>query len=208
MTVDWQALVKLTIFDPKQAAEKIMALRRNLSHAMLWSMVVLVAALMALSIWLSWQVFPPMPSPDPEVLAFQQRMARFVARPALLAVLFAGSIVLAINILHWAGRLLGGEGELHDMAAVFLWLQVLQTSAMVLILLLALVSAPLAGLIEFAISLLGLWILVAFVDRVHGFGNPLKAVGTLLLGPAMLFAIMVVVLVLLGAGAEGGMGNV
>jgi hypothetical protein len=204
MNSGWQSLVKTTIFDPKEAAGQIIALRRRLSDQMLWSAVVLVAILFALAVWLNWQVAPPAPPTDPDLLAMQQRLQRFVERPALVAILAAGGIVVGINILHWSGRALGGKGKLHDMLAVLAWLQLLQIAALVIVLALATVALPLAALLDFAVSVWSLWILIAFIDRVQGFDNPLKSLATLALGLGGTVAALVLIGSLLGAFAAGG----
>lgn len=208
MSTGWQSLVKKTLFDPKEAAGQIMALRRRLSDQTLWSAVILVAVLFALAIWLNWQVAPPAPASDPETLAMQQQLQRFVDRPALVAILAAGGIIVGINILHWSGRALGGKGELHDMLAVLTWLQLLQMAALAIILAVAMLSLPLAALLDFAASLWSLWILVAFIDRVHGFDNPLKALATLALGLGGSVAALLLIGSLLGAFAGGVSPNV
>ena len=196
MNIDWQALVKMTLFDPKEAAGRIMILRQGVSNESLWSAVVLVAVLNALIISLGMQVFPPTEQ-DLTVVP------PFMTRPALLAVFAAGAIVITIFMLHWAGRMLGGQGDLRDMLAVFSWLEMVQAGAQMIILALAMVAVPLASMLNFVAFFWGLWILVAFVDRVHGFDNPLKAVSVLALGLGLMVVGLILFVLLIGATAQG-----
>lgn len=203
MNINWQALVKKTILSPKEAAQEILQLRRLLSREMLWSMVIVVAALMAMSYWVQWELFPPGPPESPQEAAAQALMERIAARPFLAASLFACGIVVLINVLHWTGRLFGGTGGLHDMAAVFLWLQFFLVTAGVLTLGLALVMLPLAALLGLIANVLGLWILIAFVDEVHGFNSPLKSLGVLIAGVVLMvlgFMVLTFLILMTGAG--------
>lgn len=205
MSFNMQDLVKKTIFSPKEAAAEIIRLRQMLSKEMLWSMVIVVAALMAMSYWVQWELFPPRPPETPQEAAAQQIMERVAARPFLAASLFAAGIVVLINVLHWTGRLFGGTGGLHDMAAVFLWLQFFLVAAGALTLVLALLVLPLAALVGLIANVLGLWILIAFVDEVHGFNNPLKSLGVLIAAVVlMVFGLTVLVALILTTGAGVG----
>lgn len=201
MKIDWKALVKMTLFDPKEAAGQVILLRQGLSSETLWSAVVLVAVLNSLIITLGMHLFPP----TPEQAAI---MLPFMTNPGILAVFTAGAIVISIFVLHWAGRALGGQGDLRDMLATFSWLELLQAGVQIVVMVLAVVAVPLASLLNFAAFFWGLWILVAFVDRVHGFDNPLKAVGVLALGVGLMFAGLILFVLLIGAAAEGVSGNV
>ncbi|UYV39156.1 YIP1 family protein [Rhodobacteraceae bacterium D3-12] len=202
MSFNWQALVKKTILKPKDAAREIIQLRQLLSREMLWSMVIVVAALMAMSYWVQWELFPPAAPASPQEAAAQQIMERIAARPFLAATLFACGIVVLINVLHWTGRLFGGTGGLHDMAAVFLWLQFFLVAAGALTLVLALVLMPLAALIAMIANVLGLWILIAFVDEVHGFNSPFKSLGVLIAGVVlMVLGFMLLAFLILTTGA-------
>lgn len=200
MKIDWQALLKMTVFDPAEAAGQVMLLRRGLSNETLWSTVVLVAVLNALIISAGLWIFPP--SPDQAAL-----LPPFMSKPALLALFASGAIVITIFVLHWAGRALGGQGDMRDMLAVFSWLELVQAGVQAVVLFLAVVAGPLAELLNFVAFFWGLWILVAFVDRVHGFGNPLKAVSVLALGLGLMIAGLLVILLLIGAAGQGMIGR-
>ena len=196
MSLNLQALAKQTLFDPRAAAGQLIALRQGLSAEALWSGVVLAAVLNALVISLGIYVFPP--SPEQAGL-----MPRVFFRPGLLAMVAAGAIVLMVFVLHWAGRMLGGAGDLRDMLVVVTWLQIVQVGLLLAGLSLALVAMPLAGLANMAAFFWGLWILIAFVDRVHGFMSPMRSLGVLAASIALLLVGIAVFVLLFGAVAEG-----
>ena len=196
-----QVLVKTTLTDPKRAAEYLMNLRRGVSSEALWSAVILAAVLNALVISLGMTVLPP----TPEQIA---HLPRVFFQPGLLVIVAAGAMVLMVFVLHWAGRMLNGQGDLRDMLVAITWLQIIQVGLQLAVLVLALVALPLAGLANMAAFLWGLWILIAFVDRVHGFDNPLKALGVLAMAVALLLMGLTIFVLLFGAVAEGALGYV
>ncbi|MBE9635356.1 YIP1 family protein [Salipiger mangrovisoli] len=116
-----------------------------------------------------------------------------------LAVMLAGSIAA----LTWAGRSFGGRARLEDVAVLLIWLQGLRALAQLGVALVGAVSGGLAVLLVLAALLVGLWILVAFLDEAHGFGSPLKALLVLILATLALLAALMMILSLLGAGPNG-----
>lgn len=203
MNVDWAELAKKTVLNPASAAKEIMQLRRLVSNEMLWSMVIVISALMAVFYWVQFELFPPAPAETPQEEAAHRLLERVTKRPFLAASLFACGIVVLVNALHWTGRLFGGQGSLHDMAALFMWLQFFLIVTGALTLLLALVVLPLAGVVAMIANVLGIWILIAFVDAVHAFSNPLKALGVVVASVVFLLVgvmVLTILITLLGAG--------
>lgn len=196
MSFNLQALVKQTLIAPREAAGQLMVMRRGLGFETLWSTVVLAAVLNSLVISAGMYVFPP----SPEQVEI---MPRLFFRPALLAVVAAGAMVVFVVVLHWAGRMLGGKGELRDMLVVITWLQIVQVGLQLAVLVLAIVAMPLASLANMAAFFWGLWILIAFVDRVHGFKSPMKSMGVLAMGITLLLFGITIFLLLFGAVAKG-----
>ncbi len=196
MSFTIQALVKQTLSNPREAAGQLIAMRHGLGFDTLWSAVVLAAVLNALVISAGMYVFPPAPEQV-------ELMPRLFFRPGLLAVVAAGAIVVLVFVLHWAGRMLGGKGELRDMLVVVTWLQIVQVGLQLGVLVLAIVAMPLASLANMVAFFWGLWILIAFVDQVHGFMSPMKSLAVLATGVALLLVGVTVFLLLFGAVAKG-----
>ncbi|PIE11143.1 MAG: YIP1 family protein [Rhodobacterales bacterium] len=193
--MNWKEAVRETLFTPKVAAERLIAL--NLNHQILWSAVVLVAVLNALVVSLGMQLMPP----DPEVLKIMPAVMR---SPAMLAIFIAGGLVITIHALYWAGRMLGGQGALGHVLVVLAWLQFLNVVVHVGLLLLSGLSPGVADTLSFVASVWGIWILVAFLDAAHGFNNPIRAIAVLLLAFGLMMAGLFILSVLIGSTVPGG----
>ena len=101
--------------------------------------------------------------------------------PVVFGALLALSLALVILAVTYAGRALGGAAGLADMAVLVIWLQALRVLVQGAALLLTPLSPVLAGLTVMVASILGLWILVNFIDVAHGLGSLFKSALTLLL---------------------------
>ncbi|WP_205123452.1 Yip1 family protein [Marimonas lutisalis] len=192
----WQDLVKMTFMAPNAAAEQIMSMRRALSNEVLWMAVILVAILNAIVVSGNLALFPP----DAETAA---AMPPAFNSPGLLAMFVAGGLVISVFVLYWAGRALGGTAELADVLAALTWLELVQVGVQIGLLVLALAIPSLAQIVGFVASFWMLYILIAFLDTVHGFNSPLRAVGVVLLSFGLLIAGLMFFLLLIGAMAEG-----
>lgn len=201
MSFDLQTLVKQTLSAPKEAADQLIALRRGVSSEALWSAVVLAAVLNALVISLGMHLLPP--SPEQAAL-----MPGIFFRPGLLAVFAGGAIVLMVFVLHWAGRMMGGKGDLRDMLAVITWLQIIQVGLQLVVLIVGVLAIQLASFVNMVAFIWGLWILIGFVDRVHGFESAMKSLAVLVTGIVLLLVGLAVFVALFGAVAQGAAGYV
>lgn len=201
MSFDLQALVKQTLSSPKDAADQLIALRRGVSSEALWSAVVLAAVLNTLVISLGMQLLPP----SPEQVAL---MPRVFFRPGLLAIFAAGAIVLMVFVLHWAGRMMGGKGDLRDMLAVVTWLQIIQVGLQLVVLIVGVLAVQLASFVNMVAFIWGVWILISFVDRVHGFESVMKSLAVLVTGIVLLLVGLTVFVFLLGIVTQGAAGYV
>lgn len=187
MNIDLQDLVKTTIARPRDAAVEVIRVGRDISTEALWSAVILVAVLHALISSLELAIFPPPPE-------LARAIPGFFFKPALLAAVAAGAIVISIFAIYWTGRALGGKGGLRDVMALFTWLEFMLVGAQVISLVLAFLAPPLADLVNLAAFFWGLWVLVTFVDCAFGFANPFKALGVL----ALALGLMVIGLMIFG----------
>ncbi|MDQ2093012.1 Yip1 family protein [Rhodalgimonas zhirmunskyi] len=195
MSGGFLGLIRQTFLDPKGAAGQVIALRAGISHEMLWGGVIAVALVNAVVASL-WMIMVPPPD------ELMQLYPRFVHSPVMLAVAEAGVMVTVIFALHWAGRAFGGKGALWDVLAVLSWLVFVQAVARGALLIVTLAIPPLGSLAVTVLFFWGIWILIAFVDRVHEFNSPLRAIGVLMTS----FGLMVVGVMLLSLliGVTGG----
>ncbi|PVA08839.1 YIP1 family protein [Pelagivirga sediminicola] len=166
-------LVGQTLFSPRAAADRIMALW--LPRQWLWTALALTSVLNGIVFSLTLHVGPPR---DPEML---QAIPPAFQSPFLFTLFLLGALVITVMTLTWIGRSLGGAGEVPQVLALIVWLQVLRLGVQLALVVLML-AIPVAGvLLVFAASVWGIVILVAFIDRAHGFGNVFKAIAVLVL---------------------------
>jgi len=182
-----------TLQTPRVAAERVMAM--NLPRETLWMALVLMALLNTLIGAVTQMVAPPTEnSPIPAMMM----------TPMIYFVIVAGGLVLTVYALFWAGRALGGEAELGDMLSVLVWLQALRVCAQGIALVLLLVSPALAGLFVLSIGIIGLWILINFIQAAHRFPSPWQAAGVLLSAMVGLVLGLSLLLSLIGVSAMTG----
>lgn len=147
----WGDLALLTVRNPSEAARKVVAL--NFDREVLWTALALVAVINAILFALS-NIALPTPAPLPA----------FLSNPLLFFFIVAGGLVLTVNALFWTGRMLGGSGDMGDLLALLIWLQVLRAVAQAAVLVLMLAAPMLGALLVLVAGLWALWILLHFVS--------------------------------------------
>lgn len=159
----WGDLLVTTVVRPAEAARRVLAL--DLPREALWTAILLVAVINTIIFTASNMLWPMqgMPTPSAPVYFF-----------------FAGgSIVLTIITLFWAGRMFGGKAEMTDIMSIIVWLQVprivIQSASLVLVA----VLPALAGVLMVAASIVGIWIMLHFVNEAHRFGSLGRAAGVM-----------------------------
>ena len=172
---DWRDLAITSVKEPASAARTLLAM--GFGTGILWNALVLVAVANTFLYALS-QTAMPGPSPLPPV--FSQPMVYFI--------IVAGGLALTALSIFWTGRLMGGTGSLADVLVLIVWLQTLRLVVQVAVLVLMFVMPLFSALLVFAAALLGVYILVHFVDQAHRFKSTGKAAVVLI---ASLLAIVV-----------------
>ncbi|MFP4274875.1 MAG: YIP1 family protein [Paracoccaceae bacterium] len=184
-----------TIRAPRSAAAQLIGL--GLPRELLWTALALVVILNALIFTLTNMVSPP-PAEMPMV----------VMEPLPFALLLGAALVASIFALFWVGRGLGGQARLDDLMVLLIWLQSLRVALQLALLVLMPVVPALASLIVLAASILGIWILVNFVDVAQGFDSLLKSLGVLILSTLGMAIALSLVLSLFGGAILGIPSNV
>lgn len=179
------SLALRTLQDPRTVASEIIAMR--LDRQMLWIALVLAVVLNTIVYQVSLVISPP-PMDLPTVFS----------SPLLFAVLIGSGLVLSVFSLTYAGRVLGGKAVLEDIMSLLIWLQYLRFAVQVAALILTPVIPGLTGLLVFAASLYGIWLMLQFIDVGHGFNNMLTSIGALGLSALMIMLGMAIVLSIVG----------
>lgn len=182
-------LVLLSLREPRQAAEQIIGWR--LDRETLWTALALAAAVNTLIFSLS------------VVLQPSELMPAFFTSPLAMFVLLTGVLVVTTHGLYWTGRAIGGQGDLGDMLALVVFLQVLRILAQIVIFVLMFVSPGITMIISLATGIFGMWLLVNFIAAAHRFDNLRRAIGTLLIAMVMIVLGLSFLLSIVGIAAQG-----
>jgi hypothetical protein len=193
MTVEFlRDLVRQSLFDPRNAASRIIAL--NLSQTWLWQALALLSIFNAIIYALSMAASGPV-DPEAELIiptAFQS--------PVLMTIFLIGALAITVLTLSWIGKWMGGRGQLRDILALIVWLQVLRLLVQGVLLISVLVIPALGAVVAMVASIWGVVMLVCFIDRAHGFDNLFKAVAAVILGGvAMVLGLSAILGVLMDA---------
>ncbi|TLP64240.1 hypothetical protein FEE96_10660 [Parasedimentitalea maritima] len=195
MNIQLQPLVMLTLTAPGQAAGNILTLKWP--RQVLWTGLILAIALNAIVYSFQELVFP-LPSD--------------LGLPKLSPLTYFG-VMLAIQVvfvfaLFVMGRWLGGQGSLEDLLVLVVWLQLLQVALQIIMTLLFLVAPLLAGLLNLAATLFGLYIFANFINEAHRLGSLWRAFGVLLMASIAIALVLSFILGLAGPSLLGLSANV
>ena len=129
-------------------------------------------------------------------------LLRFHMSLILLAMIGAG--FGTTWLLHRVGLAFGGQGELADVLAVMIWLQVVSLVLAVVLFVIGLILPLVGGLMMLAAFFWGLWATLALIAAAHRFDGLLKAAGVCVL-TVVTFSIGMTILsaVLGGLGVTG-----
>jgi len=164
----WRNLAILSVRKPGDAARVLMAL--GLGTGVLWNALVLIAIANAVQFSLSNMILPG-PSPLPGILG----------APLVYFAIVAGGLSLTALSIYWTGRFMGGEGTLADVLVLIVWMQILRLLVQVAALVLVLVMPILSILLVIIAGLIGVYMLVNFINQAHRFNSIAKATVVLVL---------------------------
>lgn len=191
------ALARESLSDPRQAARRIMAL--NLPVPARWSALLLVSVLSSLFMHLGLrlgQAAPGAPDAPP-----------FPMGPFWTVLLFWGSVMLTVGLVHHVGRWRGGRGRFEDALILMVWVQVMLLAVQVVQLAALILLPPLALLLGWiGLGLFG-WLMVNFTAELHGFARLGPVLAGMVLTLLALSVVLAVALTLILA-ATGGVPNV
>lgn len=191
----WRQLAITSVKDPADAARTLMAMQ--FPTRVLWNALVLVAAGNTVLFFLSNLLFPG-PSPLPAIFS----------EPLIYFAIVAGGLALMAWSIFWTGRLMGGKGALADILVLIVWLQALRLVVQLVVLVLMFVVPVLSAMLVLAVALIGVYILVHFVDQAHRFGSPGRAAAVLILSLLVIVIGLSVILTLIGGPYVGSTINV
>jgi Yip1 domain len=192
---DWRDLAITSVKQPASAARTLMEM--GFGTGILWNALVLVAIGNTLLYAISHTAMPG-PSPLPDVFSV----------PLVYFTIVAGGLALTALSIFWIGRRMGGKGSLADVLVLVVWLQTLRLVVQVAVLVLVLVAPLFSVLLVFAAALIGVYILVHFVDQAHRFKSTGRAAVVLIASLLAIVFGLSFLLSLVGGFAGGSMPNV
>lgn len=189
-----KSLVVETVQSPRTAARRIMDMW--LSRDILWTALVALAAINAIIMSIGL------------LMSDTSEIPPFMRSPLILFFMVGGLQVLSVHGFYWAGKIIGGQGDMGELLSLLVWVQVLQAAAQVMTFVLALVLPPLADIFSMVASILALWITVNFIAEALRLPTLLHAVGVMVLGIVGIAFGLAILIGLIGMGAMGVPTNV
>lgn len=186
----FRALALETVSAPRAAAARILEFRPG--RDWLWQAMLCAVVLNALVFGVSTLIAPP-----------ETELPPMMATPFLFALTMACGLVITIFGVFWVGAWLGGEARLDDILVLMTWLQVLRFAVQLAALVLGLIAPALAAMGLMAASILGVWILVNFINVAHRFDNLLKAFSVLILAGMGVSMGLILMLSIIGVSTAG-----
>lgn len=174
-----------TVKDPRSAAMQLAGL--NIARRHLWLALALAVVLNTIVYQISLVLAPP-----------NVVLPALFTSPLLFAVVIGAGLIISIFSLTYAGRFLGGTGELNVIMTLLIWLQFLRFALQLVAFVLAPFIPGLAGVLVFAASLYGIWLLLQFIDVGHGLNSLATAFGVMFLATLGIMIGLAVILSLLG----------
>lgn len=180
---DLQTFALRSIRDPAGAAPALMKL--DLPRSVLWTGIILMAALQSLLVGFAVWVTPVPNDPESPVAIIQ---ALYGAPLWFFGVTLLIS-ALTIYALLGMGRLFGGTGTLEDIMVVMVWFQAIQIACKLVAMVLGLFAPILEALMVLAASGIGIYMFVNFINQVHRFDS---------IGRTLVVIVLAMLAVLLG----------
>jgi hypothetical protein len=162
---DFRALVRLTLRNPEQGAQLLMA--QGLPMSVRWMALFLAVSVSGLLAYLAALLFP---IPDAEV----PPMYSLVHQPLMLAMMQLVAIVLGAGLMTGVGRLFGGFGVFADALLLTVWIEVMLLIVQVAQIVLSLALPAFAGILGLVAIAMFLWLTVQFTKALHGFSSAPK----------------------------------
>ena len=179
-----------TVTAPREVAQLLLAL--NLPRQALWLAFMLVIVLNTLMFSVSLLF-----SPSDDLIG------PLLGSPSVFGTMLAASVAALIFAVTVCGRPLGGTASFDQIAILLIWIQALRVLMQAVLIVLGPVSLLLSGVVVSAASVVGIWILVNFIDVAHEIGSLLKSGLVLLLAVVGMMLGLSVIFSLLGVQTGG-----
>ena len=168
-------IARRAITDPREAAETLLSL--GVPKEAYWPGLVFVVVCSTLFSGIGEMIAPTMLAQVP-----------LLALAALMFVMFAMFTMAVWRI----GVAMGGKGAFDEALLMTVFVQGMIVAAQAVQLLLLFVLPPFAALFSVAVSIIGIWININFIDALHGYRSLGRSAGVFFLSTlAVAFALMI-----------------
>ncbi len=150
------ALLRETLSDPRSAARRVIAI--DMPDAARWQALLLVVVLSVILVQVALMISPG-----------GAAMGPMGAAPVQAGLLQGVALVMMVAAVHFIGRAMGGSGSFGQALIVIVWLQFVTLCFQILQIVTLIIVPPLAGVVALASLAVFLWLLVSFVQELHGF---------------------------------------
>ena len=195
MQFDLSAILRLfgdTIRDPAAVASRIKGLR--LPHQAGW----IVLAVATISVVLLLHIERLLPGSTAQVVGFG-------GTPILDTVILGALSVMMVFVFYMMGRSMGGDGSFGATLALMAWFQVFVLVLVVAQVVAAIFLPVLAGVIAIGSLIVQVFVLIHFLNVLHGFDSLLKSAGLMIVSVFGLgFGLAIIVVIIGGLSAVGG----
>lgn len=178
-------LILRTFVDPRGVAQQLTS--RRYDRGTLWSMCLLVIVLSVLFIALGSALFPSVPQAGIPVVT-----------PMSLGVILGSVLIILVFCIYFTGRALGGTGHFQETLLLMIWHQAVSIALQALQIIVMFIAPVLGGMV----SVIGLgfmiFILLHFINVLHGFDSLAKALATLLVALLGMAIGLSIILTLIG----------
>ncbi|WP_412554632.1 YIP1 family protein [Shimia sp. MIT1388] len=192
MKAQLTALFWLTVRDPSEAAVALMS--RPVPRNVGWMILALGIVLNALAHFATLTLFPAPPEMN----------VPFLTAPFLYTTILGCGLVLLVFSFYWGGRAIGGRGRFDDVLLAIGWLQYMRFAVQLASLLLMLAMPGFALVFVLGVGLYSIWVVLNFINVIHGFNSLGKSV-MLVLITMMGLTVGMTLLLSLGAATAIGM---
>ncbi|MFQ6552172.1 YIP1 family protein [Aestuariibius insulae] len=184
-------LLRETVIRPSYAARRLIDLR--LSGEAIWTALALVAVLSVLAVAV-WQLVLPVTSQE----------GMIAAGPMVMGVIVASVTIALAFVIYYLGLAMGGSGGFAAALTLVVWFQFFTTVLQMLQLPIALVTPTLASGITVLAMGVAIWVMVNFVNVLHGFQSLAQAGVLLILAFVGMALGLGFILTLIGVSVPGG----
>lgn len=127
------------------------------------------------------------------------------AGPLTDVIVVGAASVVMIFVYYYMGRAMGGTGSFGTALNMLAWFQVISLFFATIQIIGMILLPGLAGIVSLVCLGLQLWVLVSFLNVLHGFDSMLRASGLLIFSIfGLAFGLTFIVLLIGGAGVTGG----